>query len=675
MANAPEPSELPASADGDNEALENKSERDHVRLRTGTYLGGTGTSALAHTIHELIDNVADEWLKGRAHNGWITIDDDSRVTMRDDGRGIPLDPVLIASTKKMIPGPQAAFTEMRTGSKFSARATSGGMNGMGLKALCFMSRQVDVEIHHDGKVYTQTFRNGRKGTPGDVLTIEPPVIKPYDKADHGTTVRFLYDDSVFDADARVDGERIQRKAINVARLCPGLTFHYEDKRIGEKLTIVSAAGLADFITELNEDESPLFRDIIHLTITRMMTDANGVEAEVGLEVAFQPAATESGEERGNCFTNNVHNPDGGTHLSGFRKGLTRALNNYFKKAALGKPGDAGFENSDVMAGLAYVLSLRMPVPGYESQTKKALTSAWIEGAVNELLNEKMAEWLADHPNQAKLWYNYLTEVRKAREAMAAERKAVKAKIGGGGLDPLISKLKRESIRNPEKAEIYWVEGDSAGGSAIEGRDRTFQAILPFRGKMLNVAASDRLKALENEDVRRIATALETGMGQHFDIERLRYKRIILMADADADGGHIVMLWCTALQQMYPAILKRGHVYVAVPPLYSVYDHKAKSRQYFYDMPELKVWAKGRAKESYTVTRFKGLGEMEPDDLRETAMNPSTRRIRRIIVADDGELKALINDIMGKGNADKRRAFMDEHARGKSTATDVALPAV
>lgn len=656
----------------DDQRLTNLSNRDHVRQRTGTYLGGTGTAALAHTIHETIDNIADEWLAGFAKTGWITIAKDDRVTVRDDGRGIPLDDVFIEESKRYVPGPQAAFTEMRTGSKFSAAATSGGMNGMGLKACVFMAREVNVEIHRDGKVYAQTFRNGRKNTKDDVLTIEVPVTKPCARKDHGTEIRFLYDDTVFDADARVDGERIQRKALNASRLCAGLTFHYEDQRTGDKRTFFSTVGIPDFVTELNEGENALFKDILHLTVTRMMQDANGVDAEIGVDVAFQPAATETSEERGNCFTNMVHNPNGGTHLGGFRKGLTRALNNYFKKQALGKPADGGFDNSDVMAGLAFVVSLRMPSPGYESQTKKALTSAWIEGAVSDLVNEKMAEWLLDHPNQAKLWFTYLSEIRKAREAMMAERKAVKAKVGGLGLDPLLSKLASEIHRDPNKAEIYWVEGDSAGGSAKEARDRTFQAILPYRGKMLNVLAADRKKALENDDVRRMASALETGMGVHFDIERMRYKRIILMADADADGGHIIMLWVTALHTMFPEILKRGHVYIAIPPLYSVYDLKTKGRVYFYTMDDMRAWTKGRTSTSYTVTRFKGLGEMEAEDLRDTAMSPATRRLRQVTVSDIGELKALINDIMGKNNADKRREFMDEHARGKTTATDVAL---
>lgn len=654
------------------DVLINKSERDHVRLRTGTYLGGTGTTALVHTIHELIDNVADEWLAGGATTCWVTIGRDQRVTVRDDGRGIPLDDVVIASSGRVVPGPQAAFTEMRTGSKFSEGATSGGLNGMGLKAVTFMAREVNVEIHRDGIVYTQTFKNGRKGTPSDVLTIEPPVRKRCPKDDHGTTVRFLYDDSVFDKDAHVDGERILRKIIHTARLCPGLTFHFSDERTGITETIVSRAGLIDFISELNTDETPVFASIVRVALTREVRDANGEPTTIWLEAAFQPAATETTEERGFAFTNLIHNPDGGTHLAGFRKGLTRALNAQFRKAGLLK--DAGFENADVMAGLAFVVSIRMASPNYESQTKKKLTSAWIEPVVADMIADATTDWLVEHPAELKAWYGYLAEVRRAREALAVERRAVKAKVGQGNLDPLLSKIARETVRDPSRAEIYFVEGDSAGGNARQARDRTTQAILPFRGKLLNLEAADRKRAIENEDVRRIASALETGVGQHFDYAKLRYSKIILLADADEDGGHIQMLWLAALHRMFPELLQRGHVYVAVPPLYSVYDYRAKRRFYFYSLDEFTRWAKGRPADSYAVTRFKGLGEMSAADLRETAMNPATRRIRRITVPDIGELKTLMADLMGRGNAEKRRAWMDEHARGRTTREDVAVTA-
>lgn len=664
-----------AAKNGGYEAdqIQNLHPRDQVRLRPSSYVGGTGNSALAHLVDELLANSADEALAGYCKNVWVTIGKDQAVTVADDGRGVPIGETKLALSGKVVPTPQAAFTEMFTGGKYdeSAYSSSGGMNGMGSKAIVYLSRQTTIDIRRDAQRYRQVFKNGPLNTPKDVFTVEPPKIEKYTGKDTGTSVSFLYDDSVFDSDVHLDGERIGRKCYNLSRLVPGLSIFFSDERTGEKETYLSEHGISDLVSDLNEGESPLFRDIIRLDVEKIVEDANKKPIKIGVDVAFQPAATETGEERGTAFTNLIHQPDGGTHVTGFRKGLTRALNDHFRKVGLLKPADVGFEGSDVGSGLAFTISLRTNVAAlqFESQTKKQLNSSWVDSALAQIIDDAALVWLTDHPAQGKIWYTYITEVRKNRERMLAERRSVKAKIGGSGLDPLISKLKRETVRDPSKTEIYFVEGDSAGGSAEGARDRTFQAVLPFRGKMLNLQNADRKKSLENEDVRRMATALETGVGVYFDYERLRYKRIVLMADADADGGHITMLWLAAIWNMFPDILRKGHVYVAMPPLFSVYDHKTKSRVYFYDNPELATWARGRTKESFTATRFKGLGEMSADDLRETAMSPHTRRLRQIEVADIGELKILVDELMGK-SAEKRRAFMDEHARGATTREDV-----
>ena len=667
----------------DASSIQNLAPRDHVRLRPSSYVGGTGSSALVHLVDELLANAADEALAGHAKTVWLTIAKDNRVTVADDGRGVPIGETELATGKK-IPTVQAAFTEMLTGGKYADEGAyeggAGGMNGMGAKAVVFLSRETSVDVRRDGQRYTQVYRNGKKGSATDTLLIEAPVIAKYAEKAGGTSVTFLYDDSVFDADAHLDGDRIKRKCYNLSRLVPGLTVHFEDIRVKSKETFISKLGLPDFVKDLNDGESVLFKEIIAVSERKTVEDANGQPVPLGVEASFQPTASESVDERGTCFTNLVHNPDGGTHLSGFRKGLTRALNAHCKAAGLFKGNDGGFDNSDVMAGLAFALSIRANASSvqYESQTKKQLTSAWVDGAVANIVDESVRAWLSDHPSQGKLWFTYLSEIRKARLAMLAERRAVKAKVGGGGLDPLISKLARETTKDPSKAEIYWVEGDSAGGNAKSARDRRTQAVLPFRGKMLNVLlamekgrAEGRKKALENEDVRRIATAIETGMGVHFDVERLRYHKIILMADADADGGHIIMLWLGAIWMMFPELIRRSHVYIAIPPLYSIYDYKTKKRSYAYNEVELKAWTKGRAKESYNVTRFKGLGEMMAEDLERTAMNPATRRLRQITVADLGEVKALMDSLMGNRPAE-RRAFMDHHARGRTTREDVAV---
>lgn len=676
--------------------IQNLSARDQVRLRPSTYIGGTGTSSLVHLVDEVLANSADEALAGHAKAASVTIHKDLRVTIEDDARGIPIGDTKLADGRT-VPTVQAALTEMFTGGKYAIDADgseaaysggSGGMNGMGLKAVTFTSSEVTVDVRRDGKRYVQTYRNGPKGTAKDVFTIEPPVITAYKEKDTGTRITFRYDESIFDADAELDGTRIKRKCYNLSRLVPGFAITFADERSRERETFISKKGIADFVTEMNDGESPLFREIITVDVTRSVTDANGAPIGIRIEAAFQPAASEVSDDRGLAFTNLVHNPDQGTHVDGFRKGLTRALNDHFKKNSLfKKDADGGFSSADVVAsGLSYVVSLRAPANAvqYESQTKKCLTSAWADPAIAGIVAEVVRDWLADHPEQAKSWFKYLDEVRKTREAMLAERKAVKAKVGGGvGLDPLISKLARETTRNPERAEIYFVEGDSAGGNAKKARDRAFQAILPFRGKMLNTMKelsrsnatqrmASRTKVLSNEDVRRIATALETGMGANFDLAKLRYDKVILMADADADGGHIVFLWIGAFWSMYPEILKRGHLYIAIPPLFSVYDLKAKKRLYFYDNREMAAWTKGRSKDSYNVTRFKGLGEMQAEDLERTAMNPATRRLRQITVEDVAETKAILDTLMGDRDASGRRAFMDEHCRGRSTREDVEL---
>ena len=676
----------PASSNGGYEAsqIQNKSARDQVRLRPSSYVGGTGNSALAHLVDEIIANSADEALAGYCKNVWVTIHLNSAVTIADDGRGVPLGQTKIQATGKTVPTPQAAFTEMFTGGKYDegSYSSSGGMNGMGSKAVAYLSKEMSIDIRRDGQRYRQTFRNGEYDTPRDKFTIELPVTEPYSGSDTGTSVTFLYDDSRFDADVLLDGERVSRKCYNLSRLVPGLTIYFVDERSKDKETFVSKNGISDLVVDLNEGETPIFRDVIHLAAERMVEDANKQPVKLGVEVAFQPAATESADERGTAFTNLVHQPDGGAHVAGFRKGLARALNDHFRKVGLLKVTDSGFEGSDVITGLAFVVSIRTNVAAlqFESQTKKQLNSAWVDSAVANIIDDAALIWLTDHPAQAKSWYTYVTEVRKNRERMIAERRAVKAKVGsGGGLDPLLSKITRETTKDPTKAEIYFVEGDSAAGPAKEARDRATQAVLPFRGKMLNVlAASDknkadiRRKALENEDVRRIASALECGLGPHFDIERLRYHKIVLMADADPDGAHIVFLWITAIWSMFPEILRRGHVYLADPPLYSVYDNKTKSRDYYYNEKQLKAALRGRSPESYSVTRFKGLGEMNAEPLHNTAMNPVTRHIQQIIISDVIEAKQIIEDLMGKGNADKRRAFMDEHCRGKTTSAAVEL---
>ena len=674
--------------------IQNLSARDQVRLRPSTYIGGTGTSSLVHLVDEVLANSADEALAGHATSAAVTIHKDLRVTIEDNARGIPIGETKLADGRT-VPTVQAALTEMFTGGKYAIDADgseaaysggSGGMNGMGLKAVTFTSSEVTVDVRRDGKRYVQTYRNGAKGSAKDLFTIEPPVITAYKEKDTGTRITFRYDESIFDADAELDGTRIKRKCYNLSRLVPGFAITFADERSRERETFVSKKGIADFVTEMNDGESPLFRDIVTVDVVRQVTDANGAPIKIRIEAAFQPAASETTDDRGLAFTNLVHNPDQGTHVDGFRKGLTRALNDHFKKQNLfKKDADGGFSSVDVVSsGLSYVVSLRAPANAvqYESQTKKCLTSAWADPAIANIVAESVRDWLGDHPEQAKSWFKYLDEVRKTREAMMAERKAVKAKIGGGvGLDPLISKLARETTRNPARAEIYFVEGDSAGGNAKKARDRAFQAILPFRGKMLNTMKelsrvsqtqrmASRTKVLSNEDVRRIATALETGMGANFDLSKLRYDKVILMADADADGGHIVFLWIGVFWSMYPEILKRGHLYIAIPPLFSVYDLKAKKRLYFYDAREMAAWTKGRSKDSYTTTRFKGLGEMQAEDLERTAMNPATRRLRQITVEDVAETKAILDTLMGDRDASGRRAFMDEHCRGRSTREDV-----
>jgi DNA gyrase subunit B len=614
-----------------------------VRKRPGMYIGSTSSRGLHHLVYEVVDNSIDEALAGHATHVEVTIHADDSIKVVDDGRGIPVD---IHPTEK-IPGVELAMTVLHAGGKFDKNSykVSGGLHGVGVSVVNALSEQLKVWVRRDGKEYYMDFERGDTVTKLKVLSKIPV-------RERGTTVWFKPDSTIF-TELRYDYATVANRLRELSYLNKGLKITIKDERVGEEKTEIFHAkgGLKEMIAFLNEK-----RKVLHSEIVYIETEREGVD----IELAFQ--YNDGYNENVFSFVNNINTHEGGTHLTGLKSALTRTINAYAAKSGALKKANFTLSGDDVREGLTAVLSVKVREPQFEGQTKTKLGNSEVEGAVKSVVNEQLSSYLEEHPRVANIVIEKAVSAALAREAARKARDLTRKK---SALDVgnLPGKLADCSLSDPALCEIYLVEGDSAGGSAKQGRNRAFQAILPLRGKILNVERARIDKILGNEEIRTIITAIGAGIKDDFNIENARYHKLILMTDADVDGAHIRTLLLTFFYRQMPQLIEAGFVYIAQPPLYRV--AKGKEEFYAYDEKEREEYVKrlsnGEAKSTVNIQRYKGLGEMNPLQLWSTTMDPETRTILQVTVEDAILANDTFERLMGD-DVEPRRLFIEENAK-------------
>jgi DNA gyrase subunit B len=608
-----------------------------VRKRPAMYIGDTGVRGLHHLVWEVVDNAVDEALAGHCDDIKLTLETDGSLTVQDNGRGIPVD--LHAATGK--PALEVVMTTLHAGGKFdnASYKVSGGLHGVGVSCVNALAETCSVEVLREGKLYSQSYV---RGTPTGPMTT-----KPADKKDKGsgTTVRFKPDATIFET-TEFHWDTIASRLRELAFLNSGLTIHLLDARSGKSADYFAKGGIAEFVKYLNTNKETLHPKPVVFTRER---------DNVSVEVAFQYNDTYG--ETLLSFVNNINTIEGGTHVGGFRAALTRTLVNYANREGHTKNLKADIGGEDVREGLVAIISIKMQNPQFEGQTKTKLGNSEIKGAVETVVGEGLREHFDENPAVARKIVEKMIAAARAREAARKARDLARRKtiLDGGSLP---GKLADCAWDNPEECELYIVEGDSAGGSAKQGRDRRFQAILPIRGKILNVEKARIDKILANEEIRSIITALGAGVKDEFDIAKLRYHRIILMADADVDGAHIRTLLLTFLFRELKPLVEAGHIYIAQPPLFLV--KSGKEEIYCFDDKEREEALARIGKKNVQVQRYKGLGEMNPDQLWKTTMNPETRTLVRVTTEDMVEADRIFTILMGE-QVEPRRQFIEENA--------------
>jgi DNA gyrase subunit B len=614
-----------------------------VRKRPGMYIGSTSSRGLHHLVYEVVDNSIDEALAGHATHVEVTIHADDSIKVVDDGRGIPVD---IHPTEK-IPGVELAMTVLHAGGKFDKNSykVSGGLHGVGVSVVNALSEQLKVWVRREGKEYYMDFERGGTVTKLKVLSKIPV-------RERGTTVWFKPDSTIF-TELRYDYATVANRLRELSYLNKGLKITIKDERVGEEKTEVFHAkgGLKEMIAFLNEK-----RKVLHSEIVYIEAEREGVD----IELAFQ--YNDGYNENVFSFVNNINTHEGGTHLTGLKSALTRTINAYAAKSGALKKANFTLSGDDVREGLTAVLSVKVREPQFEGQTKTKLGNSEVEGAVKSVVNEQLSSYLEEHPRVANIVIEKAVSAALAREAARKARDLTRKK---SALDVgnLPGKLADCSLSDPALCEIYLVEGDSAGGSAKQGRNRAFQAILPLRGKILNVERARIDKILGNEEIRTIITAIGAGIKDDFNIENARYHKLILMTDADVDGAHIRTLLLTFFYRQMPQLIEAGFVYIAQPPLYRV--AKGKEEFYAYDEKEREEYVKrlsnGEGKSTVNIQRYKGLGEMNPLQLWSTTMDPETRTILQVTVEDAILANDTFERLMGD-DVEPRRLFIEENAK-------------
>jgi len=604
-----------------------------VRKRPGMYVGDTSTRGLHQIAFEAVDNAVDEALAGYCRNVEVSIHKDGSLSVEDDGRGIPVD--VIPSEGK--PAVEVVMTTLHAGGKFDTLGykVSGGLHGVGISVTNALSEWTITRVKRDGKLYEQRFARG-------IASSKLKTLGPADGS--GTLQHFKPDPEIFST-LEFSADILQQRLRELAFLNRGLHITLGDERTDKKQVFAYEGGIKSFVEHLNKNKGPLHD-------TRYVV---GTRGKIEVEVAFQ--YNEGYIENVLAYANNIHTVDGGTHLAGFRSALTRVLNNYAKKNGILKESEANLSGEDVREGLTAVISVKIPNPEFEGQTKAKLGSAEARGAVDDVVAEAMTYYLEENPGPARKLVEKCANAARAREAARKARDLARRKsaLDGGSLP---GKLADCSERDPERSEVFLVEGESAGGSAKLGRDRHFQAILPLRGKILNVEKARLDKIVGHEEIRTLITALGAGFQSDFDISKLRYHRIYIMTDADVDGAHIRTLLLTFFFRYMPKLIEEGHLFIAQPPLYQV--RKGKKTVYCYK-EEDRDKALAEMGDGATIQQYKGLGEMDPEQLWETTMDPERRTVRKVLLDDAVAADEMFTILMGE-KVEPRKQFIAENAR-------------
>ncbi len=605
-----------------------------VRKRPGMYIGSTGPRGLHHLVFEVVDNSIDEAVAGYCDQITVTIHQDNRITVTDNGRGIPVD----IHPKMGIPALEVILTTLHSGAKFggSGYSISGGLHGVGLSVVNALSSFLEVQIARNGKLYYQRYEKGRPVTSLQVVGTSEHT---------GTRTTFLPDDTIFE-ETDFSADIIATRLRELAYLNQGVKIILLDERMDLKQEYHYTGGIRDFVRYLNTNKDVVNSEPIYFSINRDDT-------VVAIAIQYNTGYSETLLS----YANNIRTQEGGTHEIGFKNGLTRIMNDYAKRQGILKENDSNLLGEDIREGMAAILTVLVPEPQFEGQTKTKLGNTEVRSLVETAISEGVGSFLDENPGIARKIIDKAVSARRAREAARKARELTRRK---SALDAtsLPGKLADCSEKDPSKSELYLVEGDSAGGSAKLGRDRNFQAILPLRGKILNVEKARVDRVLSNDEIRFLITAIGTSIGEEFDIDKARYHRVIIMTDADVDGSHIRVLLLTFFYRYMRPLLETGYIYIAQPPLYAL--KRGKAIHYFYNDRDMEKFVAEQGNKKYAVQRYKGLGEMDPEQLWETTMNPETRTLLQVTVQDAIAAEAAFTSLMGE-KVEPRRQFIEENA--------------